>query len=286
MTEETTPKKAFVASRNSSNNEKRIKEAEEELAQLEGVLNKPDGEEVEVEETKPKTNESEQDLSPEEKSFKKRYGDLRRHQQETEKKLQQKIEALEQQLQERKATSLPKTKDEVEAWMKKYPDVAGIVKAIAAEEAEERTSKFHQEVEDLKKQKAEIEAEKALTRLRKLHPDFDTISESDDFHTWLDEQPTWVQSAMFEDLDVKSAARVLDLYKVDKNIKTKSPIKEAATEIKARNRSIPTDDDTSEWFSESQIRKMSDKEYAAREEEIEKAIRSGKFKYDISGAAR
>jgi hypothetical protein len=39
-------------------------------------------------------------------------------------------------------------------------------------------------------------------------------------------------------------------------------------------------------FSESLVQAMSDREYAANEEAIEEAIRTGKFAYDISGAAR
>jgi len=34
------------------------------------------------------------------------------------------------------------------------------------------------------------------------------------------------------------------------------------------------------------VAKMSDKEFEARSEEINKAIRSGKFVYDVSGKAR
>ena len=39
-------------------------------------------------------------------------------------------------------------------------------------------------------------------------------------------------------------------------------------------------------FKESEVEKMSDREYEANLENITKAIQSGKFIYDISGAAR
>jgi hypothetical protein len=39
-------------------------------------------------------------------------------------------------------------------------------------------------------------------------------------------------------------------------------------------------------FSESAVKRMSDKEYEANEEAIMTAMRSGKFVYDLSGNAR
>ena len=58
-----------------------------------------------------------------------------------------------------------------------------------------------------KKEKAEVE-------LLNIHPDFAQIREDDVFHSWAEEQPKWVQDALYENTDdAKSVARVLDLYK-------------------------------------------------------------------------
>ena len=40
--------------------------------------------------------------------------------------------------------------------------------------------------------------EKAEVELLKLHPDFVDIREDDDFHNWAEEQPQWVQKALYE----------------------------------------------------------------------------------------
>jgi len=87
------------------NNEDRLKKDEEELEQL---LNEQKGEAVEPE-PEPK--------NAEEKSFKKRYGDLRRHQQEKEKEFAVKIEALQSQLNDatKKEINLPKSDEDIEA---------------------------------------------------------------------------------------------------------------------------------------------------------------------------
>ena len=89
----------------------------------------------------------------EEKTFKQRYSDIRKHMQEKDKEFKEKLEKLEKQLElaTKNELVLPKSEDEVEAWAKQYPDVAGIVEAIADKKAQERAA-------DLDSRLAEIES--------------------------------------------------------------------------------------------------------------------------------
>ena len=83
----------------------------------------------------------------------------------------------------------------------------------------------------LKKKKAEVE-------LMRIHPDFDQIRESDDFHNWAEEQPKWVQNALYENQEDAKSARAIDLYKVDRGItanKTSNSDKEVATQVKDKS---------------------------------------------------
>ena len=122
-----------------------------------------------------------------------------------------------------------------------------------------------------------------------LHPDFATIREDDTFHEWADEQPKWVQDALYENSDdAKSVSRVIDLYKQDKGIfkpTTKSTNVDAAKSVKSV-RNVPQDDERKSYLRESQVNRMSAKEYEKDSDSIMEAIRSGKFIYDISGGAR
>ena len=79
VTDATPEKKAFMAKR--STYEERIKKDEEELKQL---LEEKTGDEKQ-EEDQDSTEEKEEPKNAEERTFKKRYGDLRRHSQEKEK---------------------------------------------------------------------------------------------------------------------------------------------------------------------------------------------------------
>ena len=69
----------------------------------------------------------------EEASFKKRYGDLRRHMQQQMTSKDDEMEALKVALGQatKKQIKFPKTDSEVADWVKKYPDVAKIIDTIA-----------------------------------------------------------------------------------------------------------------------------------------------------------
>ena len=276
-------------------NAERIKKDEEELQELLKAKEQGDNPAEEVKEASaPEKGEEatkeDENLSKEELSFKKRYGDLRRHMASKDKETEERIKALEDQLSKatRNELVLPKSDDEIAAWAKKYPDVAGIVETIADKKARERSTDLDKRMKDIEKMRVDAVKEKAEAELMKLHPDFMDIREDDKFHDWADEQPKWVQDALYENVDdAKSVARVIDLYKIDAGIKTKkSDGKSAASAVNTRSKTTPTSDDSNNNWRESQVEKMSDKEYAKNQESIMEAMRAGKFVYDLSGAAR
>ena len=280
------PQKTTAFANRKYTNDERLQRDEEELARL--------VEEQKAQAEPKEEREDEDQIEPrdaEDKSFKKRYGDLRRHVQQKEKDYETRIQALEQQL--RQATQseikLPKSDEDIEAWARKYPDVAAIVETIAIKKAQEQTAGLETRVKEIDEMKLSAAKEKAEAELMRYHPDFDEIRSSDEFHDWAEEQPQWVQNALYEnDTDAKAAARAIDLYKADKNIKTKKPSNtDAAKAVNSRNsRSRPEEDATSSYYKESQIAKMSAQEYEKKVDDIMEAIRTGKFVYDLSGNAR
>ena len=237
---------------------------------------------------KVETKDDDEGLTAEEKTFKKRYGDLRKHSAEKEKDLQSRLEKLESQLQlaSKKELVLPKSTEEVEAWSRQHPDVAAIVESIADKKATERSSTLEKRMKEFEQIRADAVKEKAEAELINLHPDFEKIRSGDEFHNWAEEQPKWVKDALYENMDdAKSVARVIDLYKQDKGINkstTQSSDKAAASSVNARTRSTPEADQSKKYLSESAVNRMSPKEYARRSDEIMTAIREGKFTYDMS----
>ena len=271
---------------------KRIEDEEEEIKRLEAEQR---GEESEsIEEESPETKETDTEveettLSAEERSFKKRYGDLRRHMQEKEKEWNDKFDVFEKRM-EKESIVPPKSDEDIEQWAKQYPDVAGIVETIAAKKAQEMFSKADARLQELDNAKSEAERVKAENAIRKSHDDFDDLRASDEFHNWAEEQPKWVQDALYENADdPASVVRVIDLYKGDKGLtKTakKAKAKDAASTVTRRGKASVDVEDANDVIRESDVAKMSDRDFEARADEINKAIRSGKFVYDVSGNAR
>jgi len=276
------PKKVAFANRKYTNEEKRKMEEEE----LEQLMKEQRGE---VEEAEPQEAEP---TTAEEKTFKKRYSDLRRHQQQQAEEFKKEIEALKLQLNQatKKEMKLPKSDKDIEQWAADYPDVAAIVETIAMKKAREQAFALEERVKVVDEMQYTAKKEKAEAELMRLHPDFNDIRESDEFHDWAEDQPKWVQDALYDnDNDARSAARAIDLYKADMGITTKKSAtsKDAAKYVSTKNtRSRPQENEASNYLRESQVQKMSPQQYEKMSDEIMEAIRSGKFIYDVSGSAR
>ena len=281
--EKVKPEEKVAFANRKYSNEERIKKEEEELAAL-VAEQKGEVEPEEVEEEKEPTN-------AEEKSFKKRYGDLRRHSQKQLQEHVEKINALQSQLEQstKQEIKLPKSDEDIEAWAKDYPDVAAIVETIAIKKAKEQSSGLEARVKEIDEMREKANRDRAEVELMTAHPDFADIRDSDEFHEWAEEQPKSIQDALYEnDNDARAASRAIDLYKADKGIKTKksSSGKDAAKAVsKTNTRSEPSGEDAG-MVKESVVQKMSAQQYEKNADKIMEAIRSGKFVYDISGNAR
>ena len=286
MVVDATPeKKAFMTKR--STHEERIKKDEEELKEM---IEAQKGETESVEEKK--TEDEEEPKGAEEKTFKKRYGDLRRHTQEKEKQFQKQLDELKSQLTQaaQKEMKLPKSDEDIDAWAKEYPDVAKIVETIAIKKAKEQSESLEKRIKEINQFNEETVKERAEVELMRIHPDFDQIRDSDDFHEWAEQQPQWVQNALYENQDdAKSAARAIDLYKSDRGINKKDTSesgKSAATQVKAKTTKATPTVDSIKKIKESDVQKMSATAYEKNADMIMEAIRSGNFVYDVSGSAR
>jgi len=278
-------KKKVIGFATRSANLERIEKEEKELEELK----KQNTEQVEEEEKEPEP----EPVTAEEKSFKKRYGDLRRHSQKKEHDLQKQIDELRTQLDAstKKQIKLPKSEEELDEWTKEYPDVAKIVETIAIKKAKEQSKDLEERLKQINTMQDDALREKAEVELLKKHPDFVTIRDQDEFHTWVEEQPEWVQKALYEnEHDANSAARAIDLYKSDmgisaKKVTAKDKSLNAAKSV-TTNKGNPNSSPEVGTLKESDVEKMSAREYESKQEEITKAIQNGTFIYDLTGSAR
>jgi hypothetical protein len=285
-TSEVTPVKvAGFATRNA--NKERIEKEEEEIRQLTQANKEPkDSDDAD--------DGDDSNLSPEDKSFKKRYGDLRRHTQKQQMDMQKQIEDLKTQLEQSttKQIRMPKSEEELDQWTREFPDVAKIVETIAMKKAKEISKSLEERLAKLDEREADTMRQKAEAELMRIHPDFDTIREQSEFHDWVESQPKWVQQALYEnDADAISAARAIDLYKADmgltnKKVSKREAAKDAAKSVGKSSKASFDSENEQGLIYESQVDRMSSQEYERNQEAIVNAIKTGKFVYDKSGSAR
>lgn len=225
---------------------------------------------------------------PEEASFKKRYGDLRRHTQQLMSQKDQELEKLKAQLDSaaKGQIKFPKSDEEIEQWTNKYPDVAKIVDTIARKRANEALEEGEKRLGHLKDLETKLTKKEAEQQLMKLHPDFNEIRQDPAFHEWVAMQPLYINDALYKNnTDAMAAARAIDLYKADTG-KRKTSSKKSAAQAVGRSTSATPAATGKAKFSESQVARMSDREYDANEEAILEAMKSGAFTYDMTGGAR
>lgn len=254
-----------------------VEEVDKEIEELEAQRNQEEA-------------EPEENLEPEEKTFKKRYGDLRRHSQQLQEQHSDEIRKLQEQVESltRKQVKLPKTDEELEEWTEKYPDVAKIVETIATKKAVEARKDVEEKLKYVDELKVKVQLEKAESELEKLHPDFAEIRADQEFHDWVADQPKWIQSALYEnDNDPRAAAKAIDLYKLETKKANKSKSnKDAAKAVSKTSRSSePANQDRNVW-SESRVKGLSSQDWDKFEEAISESVRNGTFVYDLTAGAR
>ena len=231
------------------------------------------------------TPSTERPENAEERVFKKRYDDLKRHYDSTLGKHKDEVYTLRTQLeQSSKQFVPPKSKDELESWRKEYPDVYDMVETIAMNKADTRAKEMEDKYQNLQVQQEQINREKAEVELLQVHPDYKDIRSNDEFHEWAARQDPVIQGWLYENTaNASLAGRAIDLYKMDKGVsklskKQETAVKkEAAKAITKTAKATEVEMPKKKVWSNAEISKMNVREYAKYEEEIDKAVREGRI---------
>lgn len=253
---------------------------EREIAELMEGKAPEDQEEVE-EEKEVKAEKEDENLSVEEKTFKKRYADLRRHSEKMKKEFEDRIAKLEGQT-PKEEFRIPADQEDYEAWMKENPKIARIVRALAQEEARSMFEQHNTTLEEFQSAKEEASRQKALEKIIKAHPDFEELQENDDFHKWAGNQTERIQSLLYDnDEDADAVIFVLDKYKADINAPKakRKATEDAAKTVNAGKSSVDSSKEKKIW-KESEIDSLPPLVYEKYMEEIDAAIREGRVEYD------
>jgi len=261
--------------------EQRQKEAEAATEQKDTDASEETAEKSEVK----ATPIAERPAKAEDRVFKKRYDDLKKHYDSTINKHKEEVVSLRSQLESSTNQFVPpKSKEELEAWRKEYPDVYDMVETIAMNKATTQTAEIEDKYKNLQLQQEQIAKEKAEVELLKLHPDFNEIRQKEEFHNWAANQDPTIQGWLYENTsNARLAARAIDLYKMDQGIsqltkkEEKDIKKEAAKAISKTKKSTESDIPKKKIWTTSEISKLKTHEFEKHEKDIDLARLEGRI---------
>jgi len=247
------------------------------------ILDIPDGDTQDVEGLIKAQDAKEHD-------WKKRYSDLKSYHDRKNNEWLQQNELTEAKLKlaEQKVSApqnLPKSQEELEEFKKEYPDVYDVVETVSRLQANASVKEVEDRIESLRKAEREAQIRTAEKELLSVHPDFLEIKSDSEFLSWLEEQPKSISDGVYKNrTDSKWAARVIDLYKSDKNISQKKrgrPSKanmSAAQAVTKTERVVThTSDGEKKVWSSSEIARLKPHEFESLEKELDKANREGRI---------
>ena len=228
---------------------------------------------------------AERAANAEDRVFKKRYDDLKRHYDSTVNKHKDEVRTLRSQLESStKQFVPPKSKSELEAWRKEYPDVYDMVETIAMNKATTQTAELEDKYKNLQLQQEQIAKDKAEVELLKMHPDFSDIRSQDDFHKWAADQDPTIQGWLYENTsNAKLAARAIDLYKMDRGLskltrkEEKDLKKDAAKAISKTRKNVESDIPKKKIWTATEISKLKPHEFEKYEKDIDLARLEGRI---------
>ncbi len=221
-------------------------------------------------------------LSVEEKTWKKRYGDLKSFNDKKLNELTKQVQGLQTQLQSANKEKMPSTPEEIDHFFRTYPDIGRHFRTIAMQEVLKNKQEIEQETQLTRQELNELKREKAEEIIRKAHKDFEELKFSTDFGEWAQGQSNTVRSMLFESDDPQDCITAIDLYKSQLKKKTgPKPRNEAATLVNTRTSvEVPDSIDGKKIWKTSELRKLKPMQYEKYEAEIEAARREGRLVID------
>jgi len=238
-------------------------------------------------ETEEDTPEKQADKPYQKVDYKKRYDDLKKHYDGRVNSFKSREEELLAEIRANRPTyKAPKSAEEIEAFKKEYPDVYGVVETVAHLRSSKETEDLKQEIKQLKELNQTVNKEKAEAKLARMHPDFEQIRESDEFHSWAESQPEAIKGWVYGNAtNAELASRAIDLFKQDTGKSKSKPelsgdLVAASEMVKVKN-SKEIGYGSKKIWTRSQIAAMSQSEFDKNEKAITEAMSEGRVINDM-----
>lgn len=238
-------------------------------------------------ETEEDTPEEQADKPYKKVDYKKRYDDLKKHYDGRVNSFKSREQELLAEIRANRPTyKAPKSAEEIEAFKKEYPDVYGVVETVAHLRSSKETEDLKQEIKQLKELNQAVNKEKAEAKLARMHPDFEQIRESDEFHSWAESQPEAIKGWVYGNAtNAELASRAIDLFKQDTGKSKSKPelsgdLVAASEMVKVKN-SKEIGYGSKKIWTRSQIAAMSQSEFDKNEKAITEAMSEGRVINDM-----
>lgn len=238
-------------------------------------------------ETKEDTPEEQADKPYQKVDYKKRYDDLKKHYDGRVNSFKSREQELLAEIRANRPTyKAPKSAEEIEAFKKEYPDVYGVVETVAHLRSSKETEDLKEEIKQLKELNQTVNKEKAEAKLARMHPDFEQIRESDEFHSWAESQPEAIKGWVYGNAtNAELASRAIDLFKQDTGKSKSKPelsgdLVAASEMVKVKN-SKEIGYGSKKIWTRSQIAAMSQSEFDKNEKAITEAMSEGRVINDM-----
>lgn len=214
----------------------------------------------------------------------KRYADLRRHSQklvgEKDKQIRELVDQVKQ-LQASMNQPMPRTKQELEEWKTKYPDIANIMEALIDERASLKSQGLQSQLEEVQVRLTETEHQRAYAQLKAMVPDLEEVLRSNEWKAWFAEFPDAVQEQVNKSDDPNEVAKMILKFKASQSrpnapSRPSQPERTSVLESAVRNTGVSPQQRQQQYrFTAMQIKAMGAKEFEKNEEAIDEAKRLG-----------
>jgi hypothetical protein len=238
-------------------------------------------------ETEEDTPEQQADKPYQKVDYKKRYDDLKKHYDGRVNSFKSREQELLAEIRANRPTyKAPKSAEEIEAFKREYPDVYGVVETVAHLRSSKETEDLKEEIKQLKELNQTVNKEKAEAKLARMHPDFEQIRESDEFHSWAESQPEAIKGWVYGNAtNAELASRAIDLFKQDTGKSKSKPelsgdLVAASEMVKVKN-SKEIGYGSKKIWTRSQIAAMSQSEFDKNEKAITEAMSEGRVINDM-----
>ena len=225
-----------------------------------------------------------------EHDYKKRYDDLKKYYDQQLNEWKQEKETLAAQanvaekVQKEQAYAPPKTKEELDQFREKYPDVYQVVETISHEMADQKTADLKAKINELTQKEQKLIVQSAYKQLTSAHPDFNEIKATPEFLAWLEEQPASIADGIRKNnTDPKWAIRTVDLYKADVGVSSNNnravsnrKLDAAQAVLKTKTNPTSVNSGNQKVWKMSEIQNMKPWDFEKYEADIDAAMRDGR----------